>query len=202
MSSHLGDMFAQMALVATDAKKPKDVFAEWLHYPGYRDALLNNRLLTIGLYTEKRIVVMDGIRGVGRAPQGRAGTRFYPSGGRLAGIRSEVQVADLGPEVKAMLERAGHGDKETLGYPISLHHFGNGGLAGQRESYQCNVTVQGKKIEGIMHLADGGAHRRSSAPGMVVFYPLESLGKGKEVRVVWTYEDDEATARKEIKFTP
>jgi hypothetical protein len=35
---------------------------------------------------------------------------------------------------------------------------------------------------------------------MVVFYPLEPLKKGQEVRVIWTYEDDDSTARKEIKF--
>ena len=38
--------------VSTAAEKPKDVFADWLHYPGYRDALINERLITIGLYVE------------------------------------------------------------------------------------------------------------------------------------------------------
>jgi hypothetical protein len=198
-ASHLGDMFAQMALVSTAAKKPRDVFKLWLDYPGYRDALLNNRLLTIGLYTQDEVLVMDAIRGVGRAPQGRAGTRYFPGDGRDA-VPNSVQVADLGPEVALLLEKAGHGGKTTLGYPISLHHFGVGGLAGNRDSYKCTVTIQDERVEGLLHLADGGSNRRASAPGMVVFYPLEPLKKGKEVRVIWTYEDDEATARKEIKF--
>ena len=49
-------------------------------------------------------------------------------------------------------------------------------------------------------VSDGGSHRRTSAPGMVVFYPLEPLRKGVELRVIWTYEDEESTARKELKF--
>jgi len=198
-ASHAGDLFAEMALISTSAKKPRDVFKEWLDYPGYRDAMLNNRLLTVGLFTQEEILVMDVIRGVGRAPQGRAGTRYYPGSGRKS-VPTKVAVADLGPEVVELLEKNGHAGKETLGYPISLHHFGIGGLAGNRDSYSCKVSIQGKAIEGIIHTADGGAHRRTSAPGMVVFYPLEPLKKGQEVRVIWTYEDDDSTARKEIKF--
>lgn len=198
-ASHLGDMFAQMALVCTDAKKPKDVFETWLDYPGYRDALLNNQLLTIGLYAQDDILVMDGIRGVGRAPQGRAGTRYYPAAGDR-GIPTSVEVSELGHEVRTLLEKAGHGDKEKLGYPISVHHFGIGGMAGNRDSYKCTVTVQDDVVEGLLHVADGGSHRRACAPGMAVFYPLEPLPKGKEVRVIWSYEDDESIARKEVKF--
>ncbi|MEO2237109.1 MAG: CAP domain-containing protein, partial [Candidatus Poseidoniia archaeon] len=198
-ASHAGDLFAEMALISTSAKKPRDVFKEWLDYPGYRDAMLNNRQLTVGLFTQEEILVMDVIRGVGRAPQGRAGTRYYPGSGRKS-VPTKVAVADLGPEVVELLEKNGHAGKETLGYPISLHHFGIGGLAGNRDSYSCKVSIQGKAIEGIIHTADGGAHRRTSAPGMVVFYPLEPLKKGQEVRVIWTYEDDDSTARKEIKF--
>ncbi|MEO6710492.1 MAG: CAP domain-containing protein, partial [Planctomycetota bacterium] len=64
--SHLGDLFAQMALVSTDTSKPKELFATWMNYPGYRDAMLNDRLLTIGLYAEGPFLVVDAIRGVGR----------------------------------------------------------------------------------------------------------------------------------------
>src|SRR6185436_15298718 len=45
--SHVGDMFAQMALVSTDATKPTELFKSWLNFPGYRDALINERLITI-----------------------------------------------------------------------------------------------------------------------------------------------------------
>ncbi len=197
--SHLGDMFAQMALVTTGTKKPKAVFAEWLDYPGYRDTLLNERLLTIGLYEEDNVLVLDCIRGVGRPPEGRGGTRYYPGSGDRS-IPTTVQVADLGPELRTLLDKNGHEAVTEVGYPISLHHFGIGGLRGNRESYNCKVTVRGQAIEGIIHLADGGSNRRTSAPGLVVFYPLEPLDKGAEVKVLWTYDDEQSTARKEIKF--
>lgn len=197
--SHLGDMFAQMALVCTEAGKAKTVFKEWLDYPGYRDTLLNERLLSVGLYEDDGILVMDAIRGVGRPPQGRGGTRYFPGPGRRS-VPISVDVADLGPELRELLDKAGHGELTKVGYPMSLHHFGIGGLRGNRESYSCKVTVQGTPVEGIIHLADGGSNRRTSAPGMVVFYPLKPLRKGAEIKVLWTYDDDQSTARKEIKF--
>ena len=197
--SHLGDMFAQMALVSTDAGKAKKVFEAWLDFPGYRDALLNERLLSIGLYEEDSILVLDCIRGVGRPPQGRGGTRYFPGAGDK-GVPTTMRVEDLGPEVRALLDKHEHQEVTEVGYPISLHHFGIGGLQGNRESYSCKVTIQGQPVEGIMHLADGGENRRSSAPGMVVFYPLQPLRKGAEVKVLWTYDDEQSTARKEIEF--
>ncbi len=197
--SHLGDMFAQMALVCTTAKKPKDVFKEWLSHPGYRDALLNNRLYTIGLYSTEEILVMDCIRGVGRPAEGQGGYRCFPVSARDS-FPNQVSVADLGAELKEFLEKNGHGDKEVLGYPISLHNFGTGGLVGTRDSYRCKVTILGKKVEGLIHLADGGANRHTSAPGMVVFYPLEPLRKGVEVVVVWTFDHAKGSSRTEVKF--
>lgn len=198
-SSHLGDIFAEMALVDTAAKKPKDVFKRWLDYPGYRDALVNSSLLMVGLYIEDGILVMDAIRGIGRAPDNKGGFKTYPDG--LGGtVPTSVKVADLGPELEALLEKRGHGDLEVVGYPISLHQFGNGGLRGNRDSYTCKVTIMGKPVEGILHHADGGTNRRTSAPGMIVFYPLEPLRKGVEVEVTWIYETDDSTERKSDKF--
>jgi hypothetical protein len=197
--SHLGGMFAQMALVATGARKPKDLFRAWLDLPGYRDALLNNALATVGLYAEKSIVVMDCIRGVRRLPKGEGGYRVYP-GAKASGIPVSVRVADLGPELAELLDRHGHGDKEVLGYPISLHHFGTGGVGGARDSYRCAVTIRGEPVEGVLHVADGGANRHTSAPGMIVFYPLEPLRKGARVEVVWTFEHGQGTSRSAVEF--
>lgn len=197
--THLGDMFAQMALVCTDAKKPKDVFKLWLEYPGYRDALINNRLRTVGLYVDGDVLVMDGIRGVGRPPEGKGGYTVYPSSPRIP-IPNQVDVADLGPELEALLAKSGHGDKTVIGCPLTLHHFGNGGVPGNRESYRCTVTLLGEPVEGILHVADGGANRRTSAPGMVVFYPLEPLKKGNEFEMVWTFETATGTSRTVVKF--
>ncbi|MBL8896909.1 MAG: hypothetical protein JNM84_04750 [Planctomycetes bacterium] len=199
LGSHLGSMFAQMALVAIDPKKPKELFEAWLDYPGYRDALLNNGLKTIGLYSDKNILVFDAIRGVGQPPKDKGGYRVFPLSQRQA-VPNQVNVEDLGPELKTLLEKHGHGDKKVIGYPLTLHHFGTGGIGGRRDSYRCQVQVLGKAVEGIVHVADGGSNRRTSAPGLVVFYPLEPLKKGSQVDAVWTFEHDQGSSRTAVTF--
>ena len=195
--SHLGDMFAHMAIVDTNAKKASDkhFFERWMGLPGYRDALLSNSLRTVGLYYEDDILVMDVIRGVGTPEKGKGGMRFYPK--QDSRIPTEVAVADLGPEIVELLEKHGVAGKEVLGYPLSLHHFGTGGLSGLRDSYSCTVTLRGEPVPGIVHLADGGENRHSSAPGMVVFYALDPLPKGKELKVKWNWENGEGTTTTE-----
>ena len=197
--SHLGNLFAQMALVSTNAGKPKDVFDAWMHWPGYRDALINERLITIGLYADGPFLVIDAIRGVGRPPEGKGGMKAWPNALKES-VPTEVKVADLGPEVAAFLAQNGHGDKQVIGYPLSLHHFGTGGVPGVKSSYRCQVTINNTPVEGLVHIADGGSNRRGSAPGMVVFYPLEPLKKGREVDAVWTLENDEGVVRIATKF--
>jgi hypothetical protein len=199
-ASHLGNMFAQMALVCTNVPaKPKDVFRSWMHLPGYRDALLNERLITIGLYAEGPFLVMDAIRGVGRPPEGKGGYRAWPNSPKES-VPTEVKVADLGPELEEFLARNGHAGKTVVGYPLTLHHFGTGGVPGIKESYRCKVTINGEPVEGLVHIADGGSNRRTSSPGLVVFYPLEPLKKGREVEAVWTFENAEGTVRLATKF--
>jgi len=197
--THLGSMFAEMALVGTKVRKPKDLFEDWLSYPGYRDALLNSGLRTVGLYIEKHILVMDCIRGVGKPPDEKKGYVVYPFKGARA-IPSEVKVADLGPELEALLAKNGIKGKKVLGYPLTLHHFGTGGVAGKRNSYQCSVTMRGEQVKGILDVADGGSNRHTSAPGLVVFYPLEPFKRGAEVDVVWTFEHDQGTSRTSANF--
>tara|TARA_R110002126_G_scaffold12416_16_gene54056 strand:- start:9626 stop:11902 length:2277 start_codon:yes stop_codon:yes gene_type:complete len=195
--THLGDLFANMACVDTEAKKPRDVFKRWMDLPGYRDAVLNNGLRAVGIYVEDEILVMDVIRGVDKG--GQESRKAYPAI-NTPSVPTKVSVADLGPEVQALLEKHGEGSRTELGYPVSLHNFGLNGLIGERDSYHCKLTYQDIEIEGILHLADGGTNRRSSAPGMVVFYPLEPLPKGRQFKAVWTYDLRGSTARLESKF--
>jgi len=198
--THLGALFAEMAIVEVNAgEKTKEIWKRWMGWPGYRDAILNTRLRTIGLYNEEGVLVMDVIRGLGKPPEGKGGLVIYPGGVQEA-IPLSVEVADLGPDVAALLARLGHSDKTTLGYPITLHQFGTGGLVGNRESYHCKVTIQGEVVPGIVHIADGGANRRASAPGMVVFYALEPLRRGMKVEAVWSYETDAGITRMETNF--
>lgn len=198
-ATHLGNMFAQMALIETKAKNPKDVFEEWLDHPGYRDALINDFLWTIGLYAEKGVLVMEAIRGVkpGKSKREGAGFTFYPRGVEM--VPHEVEVEALGPELRALLEANGHGDKKKVGYPISFHGFGSS-LVGERNTYQCSLVGPDKKpVEGILDLgAASGSNRHTSAPGMVVFYPLEPLKKGgARYEVSWSFARRKSDARGE-----
>src|SRR5690606_27307191 len=104
--------------------------------------------------------------------------------------------------VQALLTKHGHGDKKVLGYPISLHFGATGALPRDRESFRCNVSVRGTPIEGIVHVADGGSNRRTSAPGLVVFYPLEPLKRGNVIDVTWTFRQSATQLQKfDLSFT-
>ena len=50
------------------------------------------------------------------------------------------------------------------------------------------MDARGNRIEGAI-LLDSGTIRRSTAPGMVTFYPFEPLPRGK-VAVNWSWEVD------------
>lgn len=200
--THLGNMFAHMALVSVNAKQPEKTMEEWIHWPGYRDALLNGWLWTIGMYAERGIVVIDAIRGVrvGQSrEEGKGGITCYPRSHNHV-IPNEVDVKDLTPEVRKFLADNGHGDKKTIGYPISYHTF-QASLPGARNSYRCHLMSGGQAVEGLLHLgAAGGNDRRSSAPGMIVFYPLEPLPRGRDFSVAWTYTLDGEVKRLDGQF--
>jgi hypothetical protein len=60
---------------------------------------------------------------------------------------------------------------------------------GERKSYRCKVIANDRDgIEGFIHIADDGSHRRTSSPGMVVFYPLKPIRKGSKVTVSWSFK--------------
>lgn len=186
--SHLGSMFAQMAIVETDAhlKKADDMFEEWMKIPGYRDALVHDFLRSVGIYTEGEILVMNVVTGLGSPASKSSGYLTHPRK-YAKGIPDSAEVEPIGPELKQLLEEHGHGDKKTIGYPLTLH-FGQRVL-GDRLSYRCNVVdAQGNPVEGAI-LNDSGKIRRSSAPGMVTFYPFEPLPSGR-IFVTWSWEVD------------
>ena len=183
--SHLGDMFAQTAVVSTSAKigGAKKMFKQWLDIPGYRDVLVHDFLLMVGLYSEGSILVINAVSGLGKPRSKRAGYTSYPRN-HMLGIPNQVKVKDIGPELVALLEANGHGKVKTVGYPLTLH-FGQN-VQGNRSTYKCRVTVRGEDQPGLPLLMDNGKNRRSTAPGMVTFYPLKPLKKG-QVDVVWTW---------------
>ena len=97
--THLGSMFAQTAIVAigADRGKAKKTFEHWLQIPGYRDALVHDFLLSIGIYQEGDILVLDVTAGLGAPKSKKSGFTCHPTKD-ATGIPPQVQVADIGPE--------------------------------------------------------------------------------------------------------
>jgi hypothetical protein len=185
-STHPGNMFAQMSMVHTKASNTKKVIAEWLTYPGYRDVFFVNTLKTIGLYAENGVVVLNVVQGLVRPRNARF--FMYPQSG-MTRIPNQVKVADLGPEMKVMLAKRGKSDLKVIGMPIS-GHFGNSLFMPNRDSIRCKVMVNDRdRVEGFVHFADDGSHRRTAAPGMMVFYPFKPIRKGAKVSVEWTFQN-------------
>lgn len=195
--THVGAMFAEMAVVETEAKAGtgKKLFQHWLDIPGYRDALVNDHLRSVGIYSEGDILVMNVTSALGKPRTKTEGNVIYPRKG-AQGIPCEVPVAELGPEVEALLEKHGQTGKKVLGYPMSLH-FGQD-VQGNRQTFACKLTSRDKTFAGAL-LMDGGRIRRTSAPGMVTFYPFEPLPHG-EFDVVWTWQDDAGPQRLSATF--
>jgi hypothetical protein len=187
--THLGGMFAQMAVVETDAKlaSAKKLFEGWLKIPGYRDVLVHDFLLSVGIYSDGEILVINATAGLGTPKSKKAGYLCHPWKDQT-GIPSQVDVADIGPELEELLAKNGHAGKKVVGYPLTLH-FGHN-VQGDRNSYRCSVTDgRNRKVEGAI-LMDSGTIRRSTAPGMVTFYPFEPLPHG-QINVNWSWEFDE-----------
>jgi hypothetical protein len=195
--TRIGDLFAQMAIVQTGARvgSADKMFDQWMLWPGYRDALLHDFLLTVGIFVEGDILVMNVVTGLG-SPQSRtAGYLSHPRKGEQ-GIPDRVAVEDLGPELEALLAKHGHADKKFVGYPLTLH-FGRS-IQGNRLTYQCAVEGRDGPVEGLL-MFDDGKNRRTSAPGMVTFYPLEPLPRG-DVAVRWSWETDQGPRQLTTSF--
>jgi Cysteine-rich secretory protein family len=178
-----GKGFAERSLVWTKDKDPRKAMAGWLDLPGYRDAILNRNIDTVGLYAEGGIMVMDPERGI--HPTTTPLSAMYPYVNTKPdrykeGVPSQMDVAELGPDVALLLQAHGRGKQKTIGYPISLHLY-----TGNTSQVTCSVTINGQEVKGVLVSADAGHNRRTSAPGLWVFYPLDPLRKGVDIVVDW-----------------
>ena len=186
--SYTGSLFAQMALVDTNASvgKAKKMFERWIYLPGYRDALLNNTIRIVGLYTEGNILVINATSGIGEPVKQNAGADCYPPrhDSKLIFDR-EVAVADLGPEAEELLAKHGREGQQSIGFPLTIHFGGSAGI-GARGTLACNVqTGKGVAVDGVL-VFDGGEVRTTSAPGMATFWPLDPLPKG-QINFSWNW---------------
>ncbi len=186
--SYTNGLFAQMAVVETEGKASKadKIIEGWINKPGYRDVLINHRLLTVGMYLEGDILVMNTTSGLGDPKDPQSGFDCFPPRNVQTTIYDrEVSVADLGPEVEALLAQNGRAGKKTIGFPLTMHFGSNGGI-GLRGTLKCQVVDKdGKPVEGVMAFDDGEV-RTTTAPGMATFWPLDPLPKG-QIQFVWTW---------------
>ncbi|MBK8100590.1 MAG: hypothetical protein IPK26_26160 [Planctomycetes bacterium] len=196
--SYVGSMFAETAIVEIGAKpaNAKKMFARWLEIPGYRDAIVNSFLVSVGIYSDNDILVMNVVSGIGQPTSRGAGYGSYPLDNQ-ENVPVEVAVADIGPELVALLEKHGKAGKKTVGFPLTLH-FGSV-IGGNRHTYSCAVQdARGNDVPGAI-LLDDGHIRRSSAPGMVTFYPFDPLPRG-EVTAHWSWNSEGGPQKLAVKF--
>lgn len=183
--SYIGSLFAQMALVQFNANpaNAKKLIERWIYLPGYRHALKSFTLMSIGMYLEGDILVLNATSGTG-TPPASAGIDCFPSLDERQIFDGEVPVAELGPEVEELLKKHGREGQKTIGFPLTLHTGSSGGI-GIRGSLTCTVLDRkGEKVEGVL-VFDDGQVRTTTAPGMVTFWPLTPL-KGP-VTCTWTW---------------
>ncbi|MCA8974098.1 MAG: CAP domain-containing protein [Planctomycetes bacterium] len=184
--SNSGRSFAQTAVVWTEGKDPKKAMAEWMLIPGYRDAILNRNIDTVGIYAERGIVVLDGRRG--REASQSAMSLTYPSADLKGGRKKEpvpsaVDVDLLGPEVQKLLGLNKRGKQKQIGLPLTAHFYFS-----RADDVKCEVTSRGQPVEGWL-VRGSGSCGRTSVPGLWVFYPAEPLDKGVDMNAEWTWPD-------------
>lgn len=189
--SYTTSLFAQMAVVQTGAKvgKAKKIFEEWINMPGYRDMFINHTILSVGMFVEGDILVINATSGIGPPKDKGAGFDCYPprNDTKMIFDRS-VPVSLLGPEAAKILADNGRAGNKVIGFPLTMH-FGNSGGVHLRGNLQCTVQGKdGKTVEGVL-VYDDGEVRTTTAPGMVVFWPLDPLPKG-QVNFMWSWSKD------------
>jgi hypothetical protein len=182
--SNAGRIFAQTALVWTRDKDPKKAAEVWMQLPGYRDAVLNRNIDTVGLYAEGGIMVLDCNRG--RIPGDKLTSANFPEADNRSKrardpVPAAVDVELLGPEVQHLLSENQRGKQKQIGFPLTLHLYW-----GKSQDVTCKVTSQGASVAGFLVEAKG-AIRRTSAQGLWVFYPAEPFKKGVDIRAEWTW---------------
>ncbi|MBL8751696.1 MAG: hypothetical protein JNK15_00230 [Planctomycetes bacterium] len=176
-----GRTFAATAVVWT--RDVKQAVGLWLTLPGFRDAVLNANLETVGVYGEGPLAVFDVQRG--RSGKREVATQVWPeavaNGKAKAPVPAGVDVELLGPEVQALLAKDARGKQKQVGWPLTFH-----GYTAQIPHVACKVECQGKEVAGFL-VRSHGSIGRTSAPGMWVFYAAEPWPKGVPITAKWEW---------------
>ncbi|MFY9344209.1 MAG: CAP domain-containing protein [Planctomycetota bacterium] len=181
--SNAGRTFAPAAVVWT--KDQKKAAESWMLLPGYRDAILNGNIDTVGIYAEGGIVVLDALRG--RAVADKVITHVWPAanvqGGRARDpVPGSVEVELLGGEVQRLLAEHKRGKQKEVGLPLTLHCYHGANVT----EATCKVTIRGEAVPGVL-VRTSGTCRRTSAQGLWVFWPFDPLPRGVDITAEWTW---------------
>jgi hypothetical protein len=110
----------------------------------------------------------------------------YPFNGEK-GVPYEVDVAELGLEVRRVLDSHGAKGSKKVGMPLTLHIYGD--LRGNLDPTPGHITcevMQGKDtVPGVVHVPLGAGSRRAFGRGLAVFYPLQPLKRGTSYTFQW-----------------
>ena len=180
-TDNAGRIFATTAVVWTrDVKKAVEA---WMAWPGYRDAVLNANIDTVGIYADGSLMVLDASRG--REAKREVVTQVWPEShieGRAKDpVPAAVDVESLGPEVVALLTADQRGKQKQVGWPLTLHCYHS-----EMATASCEVECQGKPVAGYLVRAKGNI-RRTSAPGLWVFYAKDPWPKGVPITAKWEW---------------
>ena len=91
------------------------------------------------------MLVMNVVAGIGSTK--KSGYTPWPQN-HAKGVVTEVSVAEIGPELVALLEKHGQSKRKTVGFPLTIHFMNN--IQGDRQSYRCSVQARGKPIAGAL----------------------------------------------------
>ncbi|HLQ36347.1 MAG TPA: hypothetical protein VK348_01000, partial [Planctomycetota bacterium] len=170
--------------------------ASWLLRPGARDLLLSPGRMLIATGKYKGNYLLD----LGEVPTPRiSGVPYvYPRNGQRD-VPAAVTVAELGPELAALLAKKGKQPTDKVGYPVSLHFFRM-----LPDNVLDALEIDGNLGSGVTWLAQGEGSALDRAAGCIVFVPLEPLLTGRPLSVSWTLPPNllkKEEKLREVKFT-
>ncbi len=157
--------------------------AQSLAFPGYRDALCNQRSGFLPVCAKKKWAAIEHPL----HPQGHSGrittpNRFWDT------IPSSIPLDRCGPWLRNRIRATEGRDKaQRIGYPIALHHFGPFPKGFLKPN--CSVsTERGKTIEGfLLKPSKDSFDHRFFAEGMLCFVPYDPLPSGTKILVRWSF---------------
>lgn len=153
---------------------PAEAVQEWLQQPALRDVLLHPGRNLCGSGVSSTTWVLD--IALPAMPTLAGSPQVWPRDGQ-GGVVGSVRVSDLGPRAAAALVAAGKKPTDLVGMPLSVH-FSRSMPAAILQQVECRAFCGNLAMEGVTVLYEGEPGQADTAPGLVVFVPLQPLSAG------------------------